>query len=99
MKVISRLNQYDVTDTNYVRQVLNLLKDCSNYERRLAKKTGQWRAVINIKGIVTDLGLFDKEAEALKRYWYEYHKQVLLKEEKKGYKDISIGELHLQDVK
>ena len=95
--IVSRLNQFDVTDTNHVRQELNLPDNCTNYQRRLAGKTAQWRAVIDFDNEVVDLGLFTNEGEALKKYWLEHTKFRLLKESNNGKYDIEIGGMTLKD--
>ncbi|MCH7974320.1 MAG: hypothetical protein IH949_10615, partial [Bacteroidetes bacterium] len=87
MDTVSRLNFYDITDTNHVRQELNLPGNYTNEELRRARKNSKWRVLIDFEGVVNDLGLFITEGEALKRYWAEYYKLRLLKESKKGFRD------------
>lgn len=95
--MVSRLNQYDITDTNHVRQELDLPDNYTNEQLRLARKNTKWRAVIDFDNKVMDLGLFPNEGEALKKYWWQRTKFRLLKESKKGYHDIEIGGMTLKD--
>ena len=96
--IVSRLNQFDVTDTNHVRQEFDLPGEYTNEELRMARKYSKWRAVIDFDNEVMDLGLFTNEGEALKKYWWQRTKFRLIKESNNGKYDIEIGGMTFQDI-